>query len=178
MDKQAEITMFSSTAIALYGYDQGMMSLINTNKNYLATMGIGEEDPLVGIIVSVYYLGCAAGAILTSWFMDKKGRKLGIFTTLATASLGNLIMFISGLGGSKAPLAMMLVGRTVMGLGVGEDLPSLVSKLNADILKQVASTLSSRFTAPNCKKMTRAAWLWLKNSKPTSSASTWRSSST
>ena len=96
-----------------------MMSLINTNKNYLATMGIREEDPMVGIIVSVYYLGCAAGAVLSSWFMDKKGRKLGIFATLATASLGNLLMFIAGLKGSKGPLAMMLVGRIIMGLGVG-----------------------------------------------------------
>lgn len=49
--------LFSSTAIALYGYDQGMMSLINTNYDYLETMGIAEEDPQVGFIVSVYYLG-------------------------------------------------------------------------------------------------------------------------
>ena len=40
-----------------------MMSLTNTNYNYLETMGVAEDDPLVGIIVSVYYLGCAIGAI-------------------------------------------------------------------------------------------------------------------
>jgi hypothetical protein len=40
--------MFSSTAIALYGYDQGMMSLINTNKDYLSVMGLEEESPQVG----------------------------------------------------------------------------------------------------------------------------------
>lgn len=33
--------------------DQGMMSLVNTNKNYLKTMGIGPEDPMVAVIVSV-----------------------------------------------------------------------------------------------------------------------------
>ena len=38
------------------------MSLINTNYDYLETMGIAEDDPLVGIIVSVYYLGCGIGA--------------------------------------------------------------------------------------------------------------------
>ena len=57
-----QIVAFSSSAIALYGYDQGMMSLINTNYNYLDTMGIAEDDPQVGVIVSVYYLGCAVGA--------------------------------------------------------------------------------------------------------------------
>jgi len=99
-----------------------MMSLINTNYNYLDTMGISEEDPLVGVIVSVYYLGCAVGAVFFSWWSDKYGRKKGIFLTLATASLGNLIMFLAGLGFSgmkPAPLAVMFVGRIIMGLGVG-----------------------------------------------------------
>jgi len=66
---------FSSTAIALYGYDQGMISMINTNFNYFDTMGIGDEFSVVGIIVSVYYLGCALGAVFFSWFADRYGRK-------------------------------------------------------------------------------------------------------
>ncbi|KAK6599450.1 hypothetical protein H4I95_08325 [Botrytis cinerea] len=97
LTKKHEIVMFSSTAIALYGYDQGMMSLINTNSSYLKTMRIGEESPIVGIIVSVYYLGCAIGAVLASWLADKEGRKPSIFACLATTSFGNLLMFISGL---------------------------------------------------------------------------------
>jgi hypothetical protein len=50
------IVLFFSTAIALYGYDQGMISM----------MGIGEESPVVGIIVSVYYLDCALGVVFFS----------------------------------------------------------------------------------------------------------------
>ena len=50
------MVLFSSTAIALYGYDQGMMSLINTNKDYLSTMGLEEESPQVGVIVVCIYL--------------------------------------------------------------------------------------------------------------------------
>src|ERR1700712_877028 len=83
--KKNEVVIFSSTAIALYGYDQGqtpphhrravltgcelkgMMSLINTNRSYLKTMQIEGESPIVGIIVSVYYLGCTIGAIIASW---------------------------------------------------------------------------------------------------------------
>lgn len=99
LSKTQEVVLFSSTAIALYGYDQGMMSLINTNDDYLRTMGIGAEDPMVGILVAVYYLGCSLGAVLFSWLSDNHGRKKAIFACLATASLGNLIMFITGLGG-------------------------------------------------------------------------------
>ena len=96
-----------------------MMSLINTNMDYLRTMGIAEDDPQVGVIVSVYYLGCAVGAVIFSWLADRYGRKPGLFGCLATASLGNLIMFVSGLGYSRGALAVMYIGRVVMGLGVG-----------------------------------------------------------
>jgi MFS family permease len=135
MDKKKEIVLFSSTAIALYGYDQGMMSLVNTNYHYLHTMGISKEDPLVGVIVSVYYLGCAVGSVLASLLADAKGRKPSIFACLAVTSLGNLLMFISGLGFQRGAMALMFVGRIVMGLGVGgidSVIPVYSSELNSD----------------------------------------------
>lgn len=134
-DKKTEVVLFSSTAIALYGYDQGMMSLINTNYDYLDTMGIAEEDPLVGVIVSVYYLGCAVGAILASYLADAKGRKPSIFVCLTVTALGNLLMFIAGLRFRQGALALMFVGRVVMGLGVGgidAVIPVYSSELNEE----------------------------------------------
>ena len=134
-DKKSEVVLFSSTAIALYGYDQGMMSLINTNYNYLDTMGIAEEDPLVGIIVSVYYLGCAVGAVLASLLGDIRGRKPSIFACLAVTALGNLFMFFAGLGFSRGAMTMMFLGRIIMGLGVGgidAVIPVYSSELNEE----------------------------------------------
>ncbi|KAK8855084.1 general substrate transporter [Apiospora arundinis] len=125
ISKKNEIVLFSSTAIALYGYDQGMMSMVNTNRSYLKTMQIAETSPIVGIIVSVYYLGCAVGAVVASDWADKKGRKPSIFACLVTAILGNLLMFVAGLGphGSTpwggAAIACMIAGRVVLGLAVG-----------------------------------------------------------
>jgi MFS family permease len=125
--RKHEIVLFSSTAIALYGYDQGMMSLVNTNRSYLHTMGIAGDSPVVGVIVSVYYLGCAVGAVVASFWADKRGRKPSIFACLATTALGNILMFISGLdlkastssSWNGGALACMLIGRVIMGLGVG-----------------------------------------------------------
>ncbi|OAG07093.1 general substrate transporter [Paraphaeosphaeria sporulosa] len=134
-NKQTHVVIFSSTAIALYGYDQGMMSLINTNYDYLHTMGIGESSPIVGVIVAIYYLGCAVGAVLFSKMSDKIGRKRSIFFSLATASLGNLLMFLSGFGYTKGALGVMLTGRVVMGLGVGGIdcvIPTYSSELSND----------------------------------------------
>ncbi|KAK8250929.1 MFS monosaccharide transporter-like protein [Phyllosticta capitalensis] len=118
-DKKTQVVLFSSTAISLYGFDQGMMSLINTNKDYLSRMQISAESPLVGVIVAIYYLGCTVGAVFFSWLSDLLGRKRGIFFCLATASLGNLIMFVSGMGYTRGALAVMMLGRIIMGLGVG-----------------------------------------------------------
>lgn len=96
-----------------------MMSLINTNKNYLFTMGIASDSPQVGVIVAVYYLGCSIGAVIFSYLADQLGRKPALFGCLAMASLGNLIMFVAGLRYTRGALAVMYVGRVVMGLGVG-----------------------------------------------------------
>ncbi|KAI3334443.1 general substrate transporter [Ustulina deusta] len=125
LTKKHEIVIFSSTAIALYGYDQGMMSLINTNHSYLRTMEIANDSPIIGIIVSVYYLGCAAGAVLASYWADKEGRKASISVCLATTMFGNLLMFVAGMSPngsnpwSGAAIVFMIAGRVILGLGVG-----------------------------------------------------------
>ena len=98
-------------------------------------MGIAEDDPQVGVIVSVYYLGCAVGAVLFSWLADQKGRKWALFGCLAMSSLGNLIMFVSGLGYSRGALVVMYLGRVIMGLGVGgvdSVVPVYSSELSSD----------------------------------------------
>lgn len=146
-----QVVLFSSTAIALYGYDQGMMSLVNTNKDYLITMGISEDDTLVGVIVSVYYLGCAVGAVLASYAADYFGRRPSIFGCLAFSSLGNLLMFISGLGGmgdGTPAISCMFIGRIVMGLGVGgidAVVPVYSSELSED--EQRGKALAQEFQA-------------------------------
>ncbi|KAI0537952.1 general substrate transporter [Xylaria digitata] len=125
LTKKHEIVIFSSTAIALYGYDQGMMSLINTSRSYLRTMKISHNSPIVGIIVSVYYLGCAVGAILASYWADKKGRKPSISACLITSIIGNLLMFVAGMSPNGpspwdgAAIVSMIAGRVILGLGVG-----------------------------------------------------------
>jgi len=95
------------------------MSLINTNEDYLSTMGLPEESPIVGLIVALYYLGTAVGAVIFSYLADRFGRKPALFGCLAMSSLGNLIMFVAGLKFSQGAMIIMIVGRIVMGLGVG-----------------------------------------------------------
>lgn len=90
---------------------------------------------MVGVIVAIYYLGCSVGAVIFSMLADRYGRKTGLFTCLATSSLGNLIMFIAGLGYTRGALPVMIVGRIIMGLGVGgvdSVVPVYSSELSSD----------------------------------------------
>ena len=120
MNKKSQVVLFSSTAIALYGYDQGMMSLVNTNSDYLKTMGLKGESSVVGLIVSIYYLAAAVGAIIFSRVADASGRRVAIYTSLLMTILGDLLMFVSGLGvlSKVNPIVMMFAGRIVLGLGL------------------------------------------------------------
>ena len=98
-------------------------------------MGVSESSPIVGSIVAVYYLGCAVGAVFFSRLADTSGRKRSIFLSLATASLGNILMFCSGLGYTRGALAVMFAGRIIMGLGVGgidSVIPTYSSELSSD----------------------------------------------
>lgn len=159
-------------------FHSGMMSLINTNYDYLVTMGISGDSPLVGVIVSVYYLGCAVGAVLASWFANAKGRKPGIFACLVTASLGNFIMFIAGLGEAKHAMAVMLLGRTVMGLGVGMCSTAIMHSMDSNYVFQVVSTQWSQSIHLNSRKTMLEELPLLRNFKPTFLVSTWLSLST
>jgi MFS family permease len=94
-----------------------------------------EFVPVADYLQAVYYLGCAIGAVLFSTLADRKGRKPALFGCLVMASLGNLIMFVAGLGYSRGALAVMYVGRVIMGLGVGgvdSVVPVYSSELSSD----------------------------------------------
>lgn len=119
LSKKSEVVAFSSTAIALYGYDQGMMSLINTNYSYLSTMGIDSDSFWVGTIVSTYYIGTALGALLSARHADSSGRKPAILVCELLACLGNMLMASAGFFTPRFALETMLAGRFIMGLGVG-----------------------------------------------------------
>ena len=98
-------------------------------------MGISGDHPLVGVIVSVYYLGCAVGSVLASLLADRAGRKPSIFACLVVTALGNLLMFVSGLGFSRGAMTIMFFGRIIMGLGVGgidSVIPVYSSELNEE----------------------------------------------
>ena len=153
------------------------MSLINTNADYRATMGLTsgtKAEAIVGLVVAVYYLGCTVGAVVFSAVGDHFGRNTSIFLCLATASIGNWIMFISGLGYRQGALPIMFIGRVVMGLGVG-GIDALIPTYSAELTSSGArgKALAQEFQVsfrnacirPNAKLPVLDEHIWSSNGK-------------
>src|SRR5215469_8589806 len=93
----------------LFGYDTGVISgallFIRTEFSLSATMQ--------GLVVGITLVGAATGAAVAGALSDRFGRRWVIFGTGLVFILGSLVAAL-------APgLAILLVGRLLVGIGVG-----------------------------------------------------------
>lgn len=63
------------------GYDQGVFSGIVENDDFLDTMN-RPNDSLMGIIVSIYNLGCFSGCIVNFIVGDQLGRRKAMWLAM------------------------------------------------------------------------------------------------
>ncbi|KAF9039151.1 general substrate transporter [Panaeolus papilionaceus] len=106
------ITVACTTAMVLFGYDQGVFGGIIITESFLQTMG--NPDPgLQGTIVSLYDIGCFVGAMSAFFFGERLGRK-------KTFMIGVVIMSIGAVLQTCAfSVAQMIVARLITGVGNG-----------------------------------------------------------
>ncbi|KAG2356359.1 general substrate transporter [Suillus spraguei] len=111
--------LLAGLAILFYGYDQGVMSQVNLNEDYLKLMGIypttGNSRNLaaLGGIVSVYYGGSLMGALLGGSIADRSGRITAIILGVVISIIGAIFQ------ASAMSITWMCCARVVTGLGVG-----------------------------------------------------------
>ncbi|KAF9005150.1 general substrate transporter [Cyathus striatus] len=106
------VTVACTTAMTLFGYDQGVFGGIIVTQNFLETMG--SPDPnLQGTIVSLYDIGCFFGAISTFVFGEQLGRKKTFLIGVTIMSIGAILQTCA------FSVAQMIVARLITGLGNG-----------------------------------------------------------
>ncbi|KAL4926985.1 putative MFS sugar transporter [Aspergillus undulatus] len=109
---QAAIWTACGMAFILFGYDQGVFSGIVENENFLEHMG-HPGDSLMGIIVSIYNLGCFTGCIVNFMVADKLGRRRAMWVAMIWVIIGAILQT------SAYSVPHMMVGRFVAGIGTG-----------------------------------------------------------
>ncbi|KAF9483697.1 general substrate transporter [Pholiota conissans] len=106
------VTIACTTAMTLYGYDQGVFGGIIITKDFLHTMG--EPDAkLQGTIVSLYDIGCFLGAMSTFVFGEGLGRKKTLMTGTAIVSIGAILQT------AAFSVPQITVARIITGIGNG-----------------------------------------------------------
>lgn len=103
----------------LFGFDQGLMSIILVMPRFLAdfpevdtavTSGAGFNK---GLMTAMLELGAFIGAILVGFVADRYSRKMSIAVGLAWFTVGSVIQTAS------FGFAQLVVGRTIGGIGIG-----------------------------------------------------------
>ncbi|KAF8197103.1 hypothetical protein BJ912DRAFT_1020959 [Pholiota molesta] len=79
------ITVACTTAMTLFGYDQGVFGGIIVTPDFLQTMG-NPNPNLQGTIVSLYDIGCFFGAMSAFVFGERFGRKKTLMIAIIQAS--------------------------------------------------------------------------------------------
>ncbi|KDR72882.1 hypothetical protein GALMADRAFT_739330 [Galerina marginata CBS 339.88] len=104
----AWVTVACTTAMMLFGYDQGVFGGIIVTPDFLKTMG--DPDPTFqGTIVSLYDIGCFFGAVSTFVFGEWLGRKKCLMIGVTIMSIGAILQMSSFSAGQ------MIFGRLITG---------------------------------------------------------------
>ncbi|KAF9027936.1 general substrate transporter [Hymenopellis radicata] len=108
----AWVSVACITAMTLFGYDQGVFGGIIVTDDFLRQMNYPNAD-LQGTIVSLYDIGCFAGAMATFAFGEYFGRKKSLIIGVIIMSIGAILQ------AAAANVPMMIVARLVTGVGNG-----------------------------------------------------------
>ncbi|KAF4334422.1 sugar transporter STL1 [Fusarium beomiforme] len=106
------VSVLTSLGFMLIGYDNGLMGgLVNTSA-FKDTFDNPDSD-MIGVIVAIFEIGCFFGAIFSSIWGEKLGRRKSVFVGCVFLVIGAVLQAAS------YTRAMMIVGRIVSGFGLG-----------------------------------------------------------
>ena len=107
---------FAALGGLLFGYDQGVVSVILTEQQFLTRfprVDSGAAGFWKGLLTAILQLGAFLGALNQGWIADKFSRKFAIVGAVGVFVVGSVLQTASN------GYAMLTVGRFVGGLGIG-----------------------------------------------------------
>lgn len=105
----------------LFGYDIGIIASVIEQEDFNLQLGPNLSDNVIGGVVSSFTAGAMIGTLAAAYLSDQHGRRAAIFIGAVLTSIGGALQ------GGAIQIAMMIVGRTICGLGVGVMAPAIVN---------------------------------------------------
>ncbi|RGP71726.1 sugar transporter stl1 [Fusarium longipes] len=120
-----QIAAIVAPAFVLFGYNQAGIGGLLTEEDWVKTFpeidtvnSEGAEksakSTLQGFVVATFVIGALIGSLSCSWTGDKFGRRNVIFAAAVCTLIGEI------LEASSFGLAQFIVGRVIIGLGIGQ----------------------------------------------------------
>lgn len=120
-----QIALVVCPAFILFGYNQaglgGLLTLEDWTKNFpeidtVHTEGSekNKKSTLQGLVVATFTIGALFGSLSCSWTGDRFGRRNVIFAAAICTLVGEILEC------SAFHLAQLIVGRIIVGLGIGQ----------------------------------------------------------
>lgn len=126
---------FAAIGGLLFGYDQGVVSVILTEKQFLDRFQQVDQGGLgyvikcrprtaqtvytyyrfyKGLLTAVLQLGALVGALSQGWIADRLSRKYAIVVAVVFFTIGSILQT------AAVDYAMLAIGRLVGGIGIGQ----------------------------------------------------------
>ncbi|KAK2593522.1 hypothetical protein QQS21_008788 [Conoideocrella luteorostrata] len=96
-----------------FGYDQGVMSIINIMPQFLDVFPEVEKAFWKGCMTGMLELGACIGCLFMPWLADKISRKRAIAVVVVIFNIGAILQT------AAVSYEMLVAGRTIGGIGVG-----------------------------------------------------------
>lgn len=130
------ITFACQLAFVLFGYDQGVFSGIIGNEHFLDIVGHPNEV-ILGLIVSIYNLGCFTGCIVNFFMGDWLGRRRAMWFAMAwiivrldSSQLRGVVLTGYQVGAtlqcSTYSRGQVYAGRFIAGIGTGIETSTVI----------------------------------------------------
>ncbi|KAF2723414.1 putative MFS monosaccharide transporter [Polychaeton citri CBS 116435] len=109
---------FSALGGLLFGYDQGVVSVILVEDQFLARFsriadGAASAGFWKGLLTAMIELGALIGALNQGWIADKYSRKYSIVIAVCVFTVGSILQT------AAMDYSMLVVARFIGGLGIG-----------------------------------------------------------
>ncbi|KAJ5835054.1 hypothetical protein N7447_001080 [Penicillium robsamsonii] len=106
---------FAALGSFLFGFDSGVIYSSIEQEAFLRQFGsLTLSDTVAGVIISSYIGGAIVGSVLVPYISDYYGRRMGLFIGGLLAALG------ASLQGGAINTAMLIAGRSIAGLAIGQ----------------------------------------------------------